>query len=328
MKPDSSKNQKLVKQYPFVSEILSEQMDPYNGAVSEGPNDLVILVQKADADLMFKRANNAGLGESNSCILSTSGPHKEHIMKRGEYAFAIDDSGKIINRLNWPKDRDEERKLKGVHIYVRHLFFTERQGFVFSKCIADEVKFIVWVSVGSWHENIGCDFPTFGKLLETKVQITIYKEPAQGFYKLMEEATIFENMVVDSPFISRGIAERDTDAYEIMGMLGEMCINFQDEVFFNGLKEILDESEYRGVSGQLGGVGVLCGELCGYNRVTLQDSQSFITFQLRPDAKRMYVLGQSGTLPQLRNLVRTAVKKWGIPKERNSFKEDANISFI
>ncbi len=113
------------------------------------------------------------------------------------------------------------------------------------------------------------------------------------------------------------------------GMLYEMCITFQDEVYFDGMKAVLDDGEFRGASGQFGSVKVLCAEMCGYDRVMLEDANSYVTFQLRPGSKHMYVLGQQGTLPQIRNLVRTVVRMWREkPELRAAFKSDKKVSVI
>jgi len=127
----------------------------------------------------------------------------------------------------------------------------------------------------------------------------------------------------------RGVFDKDHDLVSIGGMLYEMCITFQDEVYFNGMKEVLDGGKYHGASGQFGTVKVLCVEMCGYDRVMLEDNSSFVTFQLRPGSKHMYVLGQQGTLPQIRNLVRTVVRMWHEkPELRATFKPDKNVSVI
>ena len=63
MRPNASKNQELTKQYPFVTDILSARMEPHDGNGGTSVNDLTIRVEKADGDLMFRRANNIGLAD-------------------------------------------------------------------------------------------------------------------------------------------------------------------------------------------------------------------------------------------------------------------------
>ncbi len=127
----------------------------------------------------------------------------------------------------------------------------------------------------------------------------------------------------------RGALDKDHDIVSIGGMLYEMCVTFQEEMYFNGMKDVLDNGEFRGASGQFGAVKVLCAEMCGYDRVMLEDNSSYVTFQLRPGSKHMYVLGQQGTLPQIRNLVRTVVRMWREkPEQRAAFKPDKKVSVM
>lgn len=77
----------------------------------------------------------------------------------------------------------------------------------------------------------------------------------------------------------RGALDKDHDIVSIGGMLYEMCVTFQEEMYFNGMKDVLDNGEFRGASGQFGAVKVLCAEMCGYDRVMLEDNSSYVTFQ-------------------------------------------------
>jgi len=334
MRPNASKNQELIKQYPFVSDILSAQMEPHDGKSGTSVNDLTIHVEKADGDLMFRRADNVGLGDS-SCIFQFKGNRKDQVMRRGEYLFAIDGKGKIVNRVNWPRNDEEKRKTGEIYGWSvlwtgRITFANNKEGY--SNPIWNKVKYLVWVTVEAWHADIkNDDVPggRFGEFKDRLIHITIYGAPDQGFEKLQEESSVYSNLSLDSRLMTCGVIEKDHDIVSIGGMLYEMCITFQDEVYFNGMKDVLDNGDLRGASGQFGTVKVLCAEMCGYDRVMLEDSASYITFQLRPDSKHMYVLGQQGTLPQIRNLVRTVVRMWREkPELRATFKPDKNVSVM
>lgn len=344
MKPNASKNRKLVKQYPFVAEILKRRMLPdaawtrgeYDDMMRDATrvDDLTIRVEKADGDLMFRRADNVGLGDS-SCIFQFKGNHKDQVMRRGEYLFAIDGKGKIVNRVNWPRN-DEERRTTG-EVYGWSALWAGRSTFpsgepCYTDPISAKVNCLVWVTVEAWHADTKNDDVSggrFGEFRDRSIHITIYGEPDQGFEKLQEESSVYTNLSLDSRSMSRGVLDRNHDIVSMGGMLYEMCVTFQDEVYFNGMKDVLDEGNYRGASGRFGTVKVLCVEMCGYDRVMLEDSASFVTFQLRPDSKHMYVLGQQGTLPQIRNLVRTVVRMWNQkPELRAVFKSDKNVSVM
>jgi len=190
----------------------------------------------------------------------------------------------------------------------------------------------LWVTVEAWHTDTrNDDMPgsRFGEFRDRSVHITVYGKPDEGFEKLQEQSSVYTNLSLDSQLMMHGVIRKDYDIVSIGGMLYEMCITFQDEVYFNGMKEILDSGKHRGASGQFGTVEVLAAEMCGYDRVMLgdKDNSSFITFQLRPNSKYMYVLGQRGTLPEIRNLVRTVVRMWKEqPELRTAFKPDKDVS--
>lgn len=334
MNLNSSKNRGLIKQYPFVSDILSTQMEPHDGNGGTNVNDLTIRVEKADGDLMFRRADNVGLGDS-SCIFQFKGNRGDQVMRRGEYLFAIDGKGKIVNRVNWPRN-DQERRTTN-EVYGWSALWAGRSTFHNGEpCYTDpiwaNVKHLVWVTVEAWYVDTKNDEVSggrFGEFKDRTIRITIYGAPDQGFEKLQEESSVYSNLSLDSRLMTRGVLDKDYDIVSMGGMLYEMCITFQDEVYFNGMKEVLDGGKYRGASGQFGTVKVLCAEMCGYDRVMLEDSASYVTFQLRPDSKHMYVLGQHGTLPQIRNLVRTVVRMWREkPELRAAFKPDKNVSVM
>lgn len=331
MKSNHPKNVQLIKQFPFVKSVLGFPMEPFAfkfGGVfdEERIDDLTIRVEKADADLMFRQAENTGLREK-SFILHLKGRRKDQVMRRGEYLFAVDGEGRVINQVNWPRNNEERREMGG-EVYAWSVFWQARKDNLYSRPIHTLVKHLVWATVEAWHQDTKDDDHRFGRFLDRSVHLTVYTAPAKGFEKLQEEANIWENLSLDSKTLIRGGARGDHDLITMSGMLYEMCIWFQDLVYFNGMKKVLDEGKVRGASGQFGQVRVLAAEMCGYDRIMLEDAVSWISFQLRPGSKNMYVLGEKGTLPQIRNLVRTVIKLWGDPRLRQNFKADQEVSVM
>lgn len=329
MNTNSSKNVKLIKQYPFLTEVLGTRMDPYYR--KEGSNDpiideLTIRVERADGDLMFRTAKNVGLDDS-SFLLSIKEDKKGQVGKQGEYAFAVGKENQIITYLNFSRYPENCGPIYASTVLWETDCFSLRP----IKDISEETKYIVWVTVTAWYSDKNNDDLPGGRCGEFKhrsIRITIYGVPKQGFKNLRKESSVYFNLSLDSQMMVRGALEKNHDIVTMGGMLNEMCITFQDEVYFNGMKDILDNGEFRGASGQFGTVKVLCGEMCGYDRVMLEDSVSYISFQLRPGSKHMYVLGQQGTLPQIRNLVKTVVRMWSNPEMRKAFRPNENVSVM
>lgn len=329
MKANSSKNQGLLKQYPFVSDVLSSQMEPFGGNSGSNVDDLTIRVEKADGDLMYRRANNTGMGD-NSYIFSMKGNRQDQIMRRGEYLFAINGKGKIINRVDWPRN-DHEKDTIGDNIYGNAVFWKTRNKTNYSNPIWDEVEYLVWATVEAWYKDTKSNNMSekFGELCDRSVHIIIYLKPDCGFEKLSHQSCVEENLCLDSKIFIQAVFNKNLDIMSIGGRLDELCRLFQDDVYFNGMKNILPHGKNRGASGQFGSVKVLCAEMCGYDRVMLEDAMSWISLQLHPEGKRMYVVGMNGTLPQLRNLVKNVVKMWNEkPECRASFVPDKNVSVL
>lgn len=327
MRLNSSKNLKLIKQYPFLKEILCARMEPFDGIGGLSINDLTIKVEKADGNLMYRRAENIGLGEASWMFQEN---RRNQVGRQGEYIFAVDSHNNVVNRVDWP--RNKEVRHKGDFYAWAVLWMSKDDRGHCSRPIFEQVEFLVWATVEAWHIDTNNDDKPdvrFGAFHDRLVHITIYGKPKQGFHKLQEESNIYENLTLDSHVITKGVIEHDHGVISMGGMLYEMCIMFQDEVYFNGMKDILDAGEYRGASGQFGSVEVLAAEMCGYDRVTLKDSISYVTFQLRPGSKNMQVHGQDGTLPQIRNLVRTVVRIWNQkPELQKLFKPNQNVSVM
>lgn len=338
MKVSASKNRKLLKQYPFLSEVIGHPLPPVayaDGIWTAGSvprvDNLTIKVQKADGQLMFRQANNIGFGD-HSFSFELSDRRKGQVMRRGESIFAIGAKGKILNAMSWPRNDNEQRNLDS-ELYARMVLWkTRHSDGHYSNPIWDETKWLVWVQVEAWHKDTGRDSEPesrFGDTIERNMYLTLYGMPDCGFEKLFEESNVYEHLRVNDRLLMRGAMREDHDLVMLSGMLYELCHQFQDEVYFDGMKRILDEGNVRGASGHFDNVEVLCAEMCGYDRVMLKDGVAWVTFQLRPESKHMYVLGCDGTLSQIRNLVRTVVKIWDqMPSACAEFKPDEKVMVI
>jgi|GEM_PF-1237182 len=323
----SLKNQQLMRQFPFLEKVLLQPMEPSD---LDTIKNLSIKVERADGNLMFKRADNVGIDGSGAMIFSMTNNHKNHVAKKGEYLFAIDDSDFIINRVDWPKGRNERRK--NGETYGHFIFWMKNDPVrkTLSFPIHNDVKYLVWVSVEMWYADTKSDnfVERFGKPLSRDIWITIYRKPEEGFLKLEENSSLVENLQLDSDTLMRAVFEKNQDILVIGGRLDELCKQFQDEVYFNGMKEIFNAGKFRGASGKFGSVEVLCAEMCGYDRIMLQDSMSWVSFQLRPGQENLYVLGECGTLPQIRNLVNTVMKAWQKEENRALFVSNKEVGVM
>jgi hypothetical protein len=329
MKLDCPKNRKLIKQFPFVKKILDDWIGPYAGW-NENAKDarrvdrLIVRVQKADGDLLFRVADNVGLS-NNGFIFSTKSDREGQVMRRGEYIYATNKGGKIINRLSWIGENNPERESP---MYAKEIFWQFSPKRSNPNFILKGVGCLVWVTVEAWHKHNKNDPQNpFGEFCDRSITITIYLEPNCGYHDLLENSNVYQNLRLNTKVLTQGDFDKDIAIITIHGQLAELCVLFQDDVYFNGMKEAYDKIRTKGASIEGSPVKILLYEACGYQRIMLEDAEAYITLQIRPGANHLYVLGCDGTLPQIRHIVKTAVNFWkNHPDCQNAIKSNKDVS--
>lgn len=308
---------KLIRKYPFVSDILATSMEPYGTQEGADINDVIINVEQANGDLMFRYAKNIGL-EDSVFAYSRDVYRKDQVMQRGEYLFAVNNKNKIVNRANWPRS-SEECRLKICGCSTQWSTIND-DGFGSDPvCDDDELKYLVWVTVDVWHmKSDGVSWEVFGEFRDRKIRITIYNEPNEGFETLQEESSVYSNLLLNNQLMMRGIIDKNRDIMCIQGMIYEMCITFKNYVYFNGMKDMIDSDRFCCMSGYFDSVKMLYDNSRVNNRIILEDTVSNINFQPCSESTLSLVSGQQGTLPQIRNLITTVVNLWNEKPELRS----------
>ena len=333
MKADSPKNAALIKQYPFLQEILdiNNLLEPLDASGRNSSDNVTIKVEKADGDLLWRKGHNTGLEGDTSYIFAMDGKHKNQVAKVGERVFVTNDH-RCLGSVSWPRNHEKGRgkptKYAWSALWETHNF----DGSFTNPFPEEKINCMVWVTVQTWHKDTGDNSRAgsrFGELIEREMTITVYTKPKEGFHKLHEESWFGNHICLDSNMHVRALFQKDTDILDLFGRLSELCQLFQDEVYFAGMKEAFEKGPGRGFRGIFGSTEVLVAEMCGYHRVMLQNGSCWISFQLRPGATGMYVLGMNGTLPQLRTLVKTVVRKWMMePGSHALFQPDKEVGVL
>lgn len=332
MKPTSAKNIELIRQYPFLAEILDElKLDPFDVLDDTRLDRLTIKVEKADGDLMWRTGKNIGLDGDNGFLFTMGGKNKNKVGKQGEHLFLASNKKALVRGLSWPRNDIEKREVPFQP--ASSILWRDRgpKGMLSRPFEEEYSHYLVWLTVRCWYEDMhNNDFTgaRFGQLIEREMTITIYPKPEEGFLDLDRKSWIGDHLLLDSTTLMRALSEKNETILNLYGRLDELAQLFQDEVYFNGMKEMFDKGKHRGSSGVFGTTKVLVAELCGYDRMMLENGNCWISFQLRPEASTMYVLGMGGTLPQLRVLIKTVVKLWQQPENRDLFKSDSNVSVM
>lgn len=365
MNPNSDKNRKLMKQYPFIEKILKRNMAPFGAhddvyeRMTLNPSglpkddyfegtihreideqkahldDLTIKVEVADGELLFRRPRNTGVSidtimgreEDHSWTFAFEGKHKSHVGRVGEHLFIVYKSGDI-KRHCW---RDIHSKPHDLATYPRYAFWTRTGHTWYTKPKWDEVEYLVWVTVQAWYNENPSDGESsrFGDLVERSAHVTIYREPKQGFQKLDDDSSETDFLRLDMRTLTTAYANDDRNLLIVSGRVDELCQLFMDDVWNNGLLDAFNGIDGRGMSGKLGDADVRVYYIAGRNVVTLEDQISQITFKGDSSDNYLGTHSMDGTLPQLRNLVKTVVRQWDEgPAKRELIRPDENVGIL
>jgi hypothetical protein len=309
MKIDSRKNMKLMRQYPFVVDII-EQIG------KSSITNLIIKVQKADADLMYRQPCNSG------SIIDEVLTGSDRILKREEFLLAIGDDGLVINRVDWPKSEDE--KHKNMNLFGCAVLYVKGDADQGNdvKYIGDAIKYLVWVTVDGRYMKTNPSETLqsgIGKLIDCAVAVIIYKKPAQGFADLETHSRRTDNLIITGDTLTYGVIKNDYEMIKIGGRLDELCQTFCEDVFVNGMyAQVVDSDCF--FSGRFGSVEAIYYQ----SQIKLRDSQSWITFQIASE-DHLYIYDMHGRFPELRNLIRSVVRVWQNSENRANFKLDVSI---
>ncbi len=290
---DSSSNQSLINQYPFVTTILNTPMEPKLTPSGEYKDTLIIKVEEADGDLMYRRADNIGIYGDKGFMFSLAENRSGQVKRKGEHLFAIDPRDRVIRHLEWPIYLSPGSS----PTFVWSILWKTKKGDWYSDNIADSVRFLVWVTIESWHDRVQDTDNPFGQLLERNVTLTIYPEPKSGFDELSENSSVEENLYLDREILEHARQRNDDQIYVLRGRIDELCRILQDS-----LAGTLIPGGIYTYSTPLGEVKLEADPVS----LSLSDDQNWIMFGIREN-NTLYVFSFKGILPRLRNLIMTVV---------------------
>lgn len=313
MNPNSKKNRQLIRQYPFLRAVLKQPMLPNPDPMdARSVDNLTIRVEIADEQLMLRQADIVGLGR-DSYLYNGHGSQR-CVGKQAEYLFAITQGKRIIRRLDWPLPGDDVVASKAP-VYGWHVLLkpdAEVPGV--TRLLDNEVSHLVWVKVNTWYRDTGnTSWPgsRFGQFQSRDLEITVYGPPKCGFAALRERSMSWTHLHISNPLIANGLSRKDPIITQIAGCVVELCSLFVDEVWNNGLGEMCRDSGGR-LAGRLEQTTVRVHPVDNQTWcfVLESDAGTRVEFWIPDDKGSINVRSQNGTLPELRQLVRSAVFTW------------------
>lgn len=339
MKPDGRKNRALRQQYPFVDKLLSEKyvLEPYGAPEQNRVDDLSITVQRADGDLLFRRADNIGLGD-HAFLAEVTRRRRNQLGRRGEAIFAIGDHGQILNQLRWPRNPDDHPKVvadpkhgqfaREVFNGGHRRYVAETGSMPWVDSYLEETHCLVWVTVETWHLKTGKhDQPgdQFGELQERTMAITIYLAPREGFLALATRARLEDHLQLNTRVLCTAALNKNMEEWRLGGNLDELVFWFAELAYLRGIRQFLNTHLW-GTTLHCGPVRLLAKQGNNNHRMILLCGGDWLHLKrdlTNPDHD-LRVLDFKGTIPRLRAMVLQAANTMA---SNPTLTVDASITF-
>jgi hypothetical protein len=241
MKTHQQRLADLHSKFPAINAAIARINE--NGSVPSN-DEVRISVERVDRDMLCNTAMLCSGRGSSLCDSSLPGL----LGWQHEVFFAVNAQHEIIGQIGAMKPVEDERDYR----QVKHLLLDHRQ----------QVAYLVRVVVTGWckriNDWIGKDSP-LGELVQRTLEVTVYREPDQGFSDLLAETWTDDNLRLH--FRSFGLPMNPDVQYFLKRLL-PMIRQFEERTFFNGLHSSLPLNTLR-EEGQL-------ADVC-YNVTTWED---------------------------------------------------------
>lgn len=176
------------------------------------------------------------------------------------------------------------------------------------------VQAVVWVSSMVWYyqpndHNHLLNGPGVPRRVDTR--LTVYLEPEEGWRQLYITADPQVNVTLLGSRLWKSPESDDSFRDVIYDRLSRLAMQFEDEVFDQGLGAIIDRSKKKGMSGRFGDVKVLSYVIAGRIAIQFECGDDSVTF-LGADEKRpkFGFSNIDGTLPNAIKMVEVAIDFW------------------
>lgn len=305
-KQSVGRQNQLRKQYPPIKSL-------FDLGIRQGERQVYINVERADNKLMYAFINEAdGITSYTS---NEEGLRGSRIEVYGSY-------DNTHSRIKILKDRQ----------------------FLFTMLDEPEkVSYILKIVTNIWHKVPSSGLEKkgvyLGEFVRAERHFTVYLPPKAGFVDLISNLDITKNVYITTRLMLEGIVRNDTQVKKVLNKLESVIDYFKINVYDKGgLKTIIKDCRYKGMSGKFGSVNMRSCCMAGRLMITIQSAgsanldQSFtILGDDTSEEPRFGVQSLYATCSRVEEMVMEVVHEWEklSPEERKkSFVRDDNISIV
>jgi len=199
--------------------------------------------------------------------------------------------------------------------------------------IAD-IKYIIIKNTYYWYKNTNLyeDIEKL-KFISKEINVVVYERPTNGLKNLIKKTNIESNILIDDKEILKGFMNGESDYDSIQKKLISLSDRFSYRIYIPYLREVIDASRKKGMSGKFDSIKVSSYSMVGRIMITLErDNNTQITFIGAEDEDNPRIGYKSflGTYDQLEDIVETllnSLKELQVPLNE-IYKDDENATIF
>jgi len=309
----------LKAQFPVIDEYL--RLGSWHWPHDTSTDKIHIQVQRADENSLMRQPM---LIDGVSALrFDSTLAHEDMASTVHEVWSAVGAEHNILSTVGyWPTGSE---RIAGTLPRVKQLVDSQ----------ADKVSYLVGMVITSWHRYIkdyierGLDSP-LSFFVEREIHITIRRPPKSGFSDLLARVDVTKNIRLNVTDMATAACRDDQTYDEVQRQLDDLVGLFVSRVYRQGLRQVIDASTKKGMSGTFGSTNLMSYVMAGRVMFTFRkgnDSVSFLGAEGEDDP-RMELNSISATLPGARAMVEQVVQEWeNSPLPQNErFKDDTDVS--
>lgn len=306
-KQSKEKIAKLVKQYPFLGEILEGKMNDLEGITPE----ITIKFKRADENLLMFR------GEYIDGIRSSIARENQVMGTKFQFLHLVGYNNEISEPFFWFGKTKE--RIKDV---------------ILTTTTAQRVKYIVLVTKYDLFEEIedyydrGLEGP-MGNQVGRELTLYVYLPPREGLAELLERTDPMKNVRLHIDDIIWTQLLRESTYDNVVAEARRLAKLFESKVYFNGLKKIIDSSTMKGMRGKFGSTELLTFTMCGRIMFTFKRGENNVSFLCAEGEipSRIGLHSIDATWPVAKSMIEEVIEVWektDIPMDEK-IKNDSNM---
>ncbi len=297
-KQNMKRIEQLIREHPAIGTILEwERATNTSGIIPE----IDLVVNRADVNLMMFQGER--IDGFKSSIVGEEVEGNPVIITKNQVVYYINHDNQLWDMIAW--NGSHSRRVKEIFEFCE-------------KNSPDNLKYLILVTIYDSYQKDPEFFRKhpkgLGKYIAQKISLQLCLPPKEGFAKLLETVDPMVNIRLHLDDMIRSIATNDPIYNTVLSELRKLAKQFEREVYCEGLMEIINASNIKGMSGKFNSTTLKTYTMCGRIMFTFEKDNDDITFICAENEvpSRMGFQSINATWPCAKSMVEEVINAWKI----------------